>query len=236
MSQVGLIAPLEPPCDEYASVLGDLGISMRTVVTDAADSHRLSDVRDAGDLDRLVPAARELGAAGVDYVVWACTSGSFAGGLAAAREQQAAIADAAQAPATSTSLALLDALQALGADVVDVVSPYPLDVTDTLVAFLADAGVRVLSTVDAATPGPSVSKRLTAADLVAGLGEDRLARLSIVPDTAVSGCAVAAELPEHTRRRTLFANQWTIWRIVEQYGGTAPHPSLGPLSGLPMTP
>ncbi|MGW1345474.1 maleate cis-trans isomerase family protein [Kribbella sp. NPDC002412] len=79
-------------------------------------------------------------------VAYACTSGSFVGGLTG----EAALVDAmvaAGAPAAvTTSGALLLALRHLGISRVATVTPYTDDLTALLTAFLAEAGVEVVAT------------------------------------------------------------------------------------------
>jgi maleate cis-trans isomerase len=231
MKPIGVISPLEAPNDDYPRMLGELKIPHTSVVTAAADSHQLDDVRAAGDHNLLASAARSLADAGAGSVIWACTSGSFTFGLAGAQAQAAAMQAAAGVPATSTSMALLDALAALEVTRVDVLSPYPQEVTDALEAFLAEAGVSVAETTLAATAGPSVSKRITSDDVTRFLAHSSHDRLLVVPDTAISGCALSEKLTGRLRNSAIFANQWTIWAAASQEDRSASHAGLGPLSG-----
>ena len=96
-----------------------------------------------GSIERLAPAATRLAAMGCRAVMWACTSGSFVGGRRWAVEQAEVLAAVCGRPAGSTSLALVEAVAALGADAVDLLSPYPPPVGDRLVAFLEDSGIGV---------------------------------------------------------------------------------------------
>ena len=54
-----------------------------------------------------------------------------------------ALSKATGLPATSPSLAMLEAVRTLGADTVDVVSPYPAELSHRFLQFLDDAGVHV---------------------------------------------------------------------------------------------
>lgn len=230
MTSLGLIAPLEPLASEYETILAESGIGVATVVTDAADSHDLDDVTAAGADDLLSPAAADLARQGADAVVWACTSGSFAAGLAAARRQVDLLADAARCPATSTSVALLDALQLLGVDEISLLSPYPQPVTDRLLGFLADAGVAVAAVTILPTQGPSVSSRLDARQLAGAARTLGSTRLVVVPDTAIPGCvlwpAVEIDAP------VVFANQWTLWRGLTLVEAPVTHRGLGVMAGV----
>ncbi|HSH23121.1 MAG TPA: hypothetical protein VK975_03575, partial [Acidimicrobiales bacterium] len=89
--------------------------------------------------------AEELGRRGVDVALWAFTSGSFVLGLEGARNQVAGIAEALGVPASSTSLALVDACNAVGAARVAIAATYPADVAHAFGRFLAEAGIEVVS-------------------------------------------------------------------------------------------
>jgi maleate cis-trans isomerase len=68
---------------------------------------------------------RELAARGCDAVIWACTSGSFIGGLGWAKSQQRSLEEAAGVKSTSTTLAFLAALEHRGNCKVHVLGAYP---------------------------------------------------------------------------------------------------------------
>lgn len=88
-------------------------------------------------------AARDLAYARPDVVMYGCTSGSFLDGFG----NEARIADriAAQigVPAFTTSTAVIEALRALGARRVFMVTPYPDDVNEHELGFLAHHGFEV---------------------------------------------------------------------------------------------
>lgn len=93
-------------------------------------SHSLESVWATGSLDILISAARKLADAGCMALVWPCKCASFIGGLKWAIDQAEALTKKATGlVATSTSLALLAALRQLSADTVDVLSPYPAQLT-----------------------------------------------------------------------------------------------------------
>ena len=229
MITIGLIAPLEPLASEYDAVIADCRCRSLSAVTEAADSHALADVTAAGDLDRLVPAAKTLSTGGADVVVWACTSGSFFGGLAVAESQLRTIYEATSRPTTTTSLALLDCLRTLNVNAIGLLSPYPAEVTDRLIAFLREARVSVVELRSLPTSGPSVSSQLGAEQLsseVAAFGE---VPIVVVPDTAILGCSLWPTL--ETEVPVVFANQWTLWRALCLAGVAPSHRNLGILDG-----
>jgi maleate isomerase len=102
------------------------------------------------DLARLVSehetlseGVRTLIAIAPEVVAYACTSGSFVGGIAGERAMCEAMTRAGTVPSVTTSGALLEALADLGARRVALVTPYTVSVTRALEEYVAEAGVRV---------------------------------------------------------------------------------------------
>ncbi|MDZ4268213.1 MAG: Asp/Glu racemase, partial [Mycobacterium sp.] len=77
---------------------------------------------------------------------YACTSGSFVGGLAAEQALVAAMMQAGAPAALTTSGALLAALRYMGISRIATATPYTADLTVGLNSFLGEAGVEVTST------------------------------------------------------------------------------------------
>ncbi|MER6969288.1 decarboxylase, partial [Streptomyces halstedii] len=102
------------------------------------------------DLARLVSehetlgdAVRALNAVAPEVVAYACTSGSFVGGVAGEKAMREAMTRAGALPSLTTSGALLDALTELGARRIALVTPYTVSVTQSLEEYLAEAGITV---------------------------------------------------------------------------------------------
>lgn len=186
-----------------------------------------------GAPQRLAPAGTRLVGQGAQAVVWACTSASFVGGLAWAREQVRALQAALGVPVTSTALAFLEALEALGHDHVDLLSPYPDDVTLRLVSFLREAGVTVRHAKALDCPYAADSHR---ADLPAEIRRFRdqhpdTSMPLLVPDTAVNTLARLAALGHEAGSVVLTANQVSLWAGLRRLGWSAcPTTLLGDLA------
>jgi maleate isomerase len=102
------------------------------------------------DLARLVSEHETLGdgvrtltAVAPEVVAYACTSGSFVGGIAGERAMCEAMTQAGAVPAVTTSGALLEALTELNVRRVALVTPYTVSVTRALEEYVAEAGVAV---------------------------------------------------------------------------------------------
>lgn len=92
--------------------------------------------------DETERAARELGTAEVDVIVWGCTSGSV---VVARDELERCIEEASGIQAISTMGAVLAALEALGSRTIALGTPYVRFVNEAEVECLEQAGFRVPS-------------------------------------------------------------------------------------------
>lgn len=118
MTTVGLLYPGHAAEDDFPriEVMLDSDIRVPLFHTDIdEDARRVENLREAGAPDRLSAGVEELRMAGAESLVWACSGGSFAYGWDGAHEQAAALARAAGLPASSSSVAFVEAVRELGA-------------------------------------------------------------------------------------------------------------------------
>lgn len=157
-------------------------------------------------------------------VAYACTFGSFVGGLAG----EAALVDAmvaAGAPAAvTTSGALLMALRHLGISRVATVTPYTNDLTAGLSAFLAEADIAVV-----ATAGLGLIAQIwavpyeTTVELVRSVDNDD-AEAVFISCTNLPTYDVIAGLEAALGKPVLSANQVTMWSAL----ALTDHQATGP--------
>lgn len=167
-------------------------------------------------LDNLATAARSLLPLAPDAAMWACTSGSFILGRRHALAQAAAIADLLGRPASSTSLAFVHALEALGATRVAVLATYPQAAADAFARFLGESGVEVsaLHSLGATGGQDAFALPLDAVESAAnGLVDDGVQAL-LVPDTAMAGFELVRRLEARHGIPVLAANQVTVWEAL----------------------
>ncbi len=240
---LGILLPDDGP-DDYEwhelggeAVPGEGALPAIAVGKVASDGHHEPGALTAlGAVERLAPVGERLvRERGARAVVWACTSGSFIGGLAWARAQAAGLEARLGVPVTSTALAFREALEALGERRVDLLSPYPQDVTDRLVRFLGEDGGAEVARVEALDcPFAADSHRL---DIVAAVAEFARAhpaddRPLLVPDTAVNTLRRLEAMASAAGRPLLTANQVTLWAGLERLGwASAPAGYLRQLAG-----
>ncbi len=222
---------------EYCDVIADCAepVVQWQVVTEAADSHALADVRAMGADERLGAGVDRLRRWRPDAILWACTCASFVLGRAAAVEQCRTLGARAGVPWRSTSVALVGALRALGEDTVAILSPYPGELTDALVAFLAEWGVAVEAVRWLDRPTARRSELLDADALAGPLAELPGRARVLIPDTAVWGMEVCAELARRTDRPLLASNQVTVWTALALLGLPTGEARLGDLAGEALT-
>jgi maleate cis-trans isomerase len=182
----------------------------------AGDDHAVEALLQTARVENLLEAASRFATLAPDVVVWACTSGSFIIGRDGAERQAAALREATGVPATSTSLAFVDALAALGARQVAVVATYPEPASRALVAFLRAFGIEVTSLqwLDAPSGLDAAlidDDRLTPA--VRKAAADRPDAV-VIPDTALPTMQRIERLEAIAGRPVVTANQVTLWAAL----------------------
>ena len=231
-AKLGLIVPDDGPLDYELYRLGPWlernGIEISVETDDsptpgvevAADSERLEHcLRQTGSDDALHPCARRLAEKGCEAIVWACTSGSFIGGHRWAREQANRIRGVSDLPATSTTLAIIEALAALDCRQIDLLSTYPAFVTKRLVEALAGAGIEVVETVSLeCDPNDGVAvyaNYVIKLDLMDALnsfqGNSVSTRPILVPNTSMNTLELIDEMETLAGRTVVTANQASLW-------------------------
>jgi maleate cis-trans isomerase len=199
------------------ALFGDGSVVADVVHTSVGeDAHRIDALLDLGSEERLREGAATLREHGAEVAVWACTSGSFVFGWDGARAQSARLRDDFGGPASSTSLAFVEALGALGLRRVAVAATYPEPVTDSFASFLAAAGIEVIA---------GGSRGIVTAEEVGTLERDAVLALVkgcdhpdadavLVPDTALHTARWLDVLEGTVGKPVLTANQVTVWEAL----------------------
>lgn len=185
---------------------------------------------DVSDDNDVHVAAKSLSAVNPGVVAYACTSGSFVNGIVGARHISKVMEAASGAPGISTSEALLEALDHLGASHVVAVTPYVEELTLRLGDFLEEAGHSVVSQAGLGLEGGiwEVPYRTTC----------ELIRAADVPDADVIfiSCTnlptydLIAPLERELGKPVLSANQVTAWASLRRLGKSAVGPGQRLLS------
>ncbi|WP_020668896.1 maleate cis-trans isomerase family protein [Amycolatopsis nigrescens] len=160
--------------------------------------------------DLLVPQPRA--------VAYSCTSGSFVGGARGERALVDAMLAAGAPAACTTSGALVRACAELGVRKLAVVTPYVDEVTDRLLAFLAESGVRTTAAIGLGLLGEiwkmSYADVLAAASGLDTSGADAL----FISCTNVPTFDLVAPLTRRLGIPVLTANQVTMHAALRLAG------------------
>ncbi|SCF94327.1 maleate isomerase [Streptomyces sp. MnatMP-M17] len=187
------------------------------------------------DLARLVSehetlgeAVRALGASEPEVIAYACTSGSFVGGPVGERAMCEAMTRAGEVPSLTTTGALVEALEELGASRIALVTPYTESVTQALEDYLAEVGVTVtgrafLGLTRHIWKVPYRSVVDMAREAVVGSADALFISCTNLPTYDA-----IPQLEAELRMPVLSANQVTMWAALRRLGAHA----VGPYQGL----
>jgi maleate isomerase len=157
-------------------------------------------------------------------MAYACTSGSFIGGLAGEAALVTAMTAAGAAAAVTTSGALLQALHHLDVRRIATATPYVPEITVGLTAYLAEAGVEVVAasglglTSDIWTVPYDVTVRLVRDTDTAD------AQAVFISCTNLPTYDLIATLERELGKPVLTANQVTMWSALNVVGRKAVGP------------
>jgi maleate cis-trans isomerase len=234
---VGLLYPGFGAEDDFPALERRLGGAVRLPLVHTSvgeDAHRVDALLDLGSAERLAEGARHLMDPAPDSVMWACTSGSFVFGWDGAHEQVDNLAKLLGLPVSSTSIAFVEAVRALGLRRVAVAASYPQDVATYFVEFLRRGGVEVAALgshgiVTAAEVGTLDKDRVV--EMVRS-GDVDDAQAVLVPDTAMHSLAWLEDLEEAIGKPVLTANQVTVWEGIRIAGAATRLDGMGTLFHL----
>lgn len=236
---VGLLYPGFSAEDDFAALEVRSGDTLRLPLVHTSvgeDAHRLDALLDLGSSARLAEGAESLRVFNPDSVLWACTSASFVFGWEGARSQVEAIADRLGLPASSTSIAFVNAVRWLGLTRVAVVASYPDDVAQHFVAFLRAGGIEVTWMGSHGIVTAKEVGLLDRTDVVAMVeaADTTQAEALLIPDTAMHSLAWLIDLERAAGIPVLTANQVTIWEGCSLVGEPPRLDGLGTLFNPPM--
>ncbi|NJQ01899.1 maleate cis-trans isomerase family protein [Streptomyces zingiberis] len=178
--------------------------------------------------ETLRAATQALCAVSPEVVAYACTSGSFVTGIAGERAMCAAMEGTGEMPALTTSGALLDALEEIGARRIALVTPYTASVTQSLEDYLAEGGVTV---TDRAFLGLTCHIWKVSYRSVVEMARRAVtdgAEALFISCTNLPTYDVIPQLEAELRMPVLSANQVTMWAALRRIGEQA----VGPYQAL----
>lgn len=230
---IGLLYPGFSAEDDYPALEDRLEGALRLPLVHTSvdlDAHEVGALLDLGAPARLAEGARKL-PQDVDAVMWACTSGSFVFGWDGARKQVDELGAILGKPTSSTSIAFVEALRALGLTRVSVAASYPEPVAQRFVEFLGRGGMTVTAMgFHGIFTAAEVGKLDQAGVLeLARAADVDGAEALLVPDTAMHTLDYLEALEEAVGIPVLTANQVTVHEGLRLLGPVPRLPNLGAL-------
>jgi maleate cis-trans isomerase len=231
---VGLLYPGYGAEDDYPALEARLGGAVRLPLVHTSvgeDAHRVEALLDLGHATRLAEGARELASHRPDSVMWACTSGSFVFGWDGARDQVDVLSRELQLPVSSTSIAFVNAVHALGITRVGVAASYPQDVAARFFEFLDKGGIDVIGTASHGILTAAEVGLLDHDDVVSLVQTVDTAEVDalLIPDTAMHSLAWLDDLEVAAGKPVLTANQVTVWEGLNLLGAVPRLEGMGSL-------
>jgi maleate isomerase len=185
--------------------------------------------RRVSEHETLGDAVRTLVAVAPETVAYACTSGSFVGGLAGERAMCEAMTRAGAMPSVTTSGALLEALTELGAHRVALVTPYTESVTRALEEYVGQAGITVTGCAFMGLTRHIWKVRYRdVADMARRAVRTAAADVLFISCTNLPTYDVIPQLEAELRIPVISANQVTMWAALRRMGTRA----VGPYQAL----
>lgn len=219
MDSVGIVVPHDMALDRelWRWTPDDITLLLtRTPYSPLAVTTEL--VEDLGDPEMIARAATDLIAVEPLAYAYACTSASFIYGVAGERAIAEAVTTATGRPAVTTSGALVAAVGELGLDRVAVADPYDRHLSKAFVAYLSEAGIRVVGeeylglTQEIWRLDPETLSRFL-------LGADRPdADGLVVACTNMATYDLITRLEAAIGKPVITANQATMWALLGLVG------------------
>lgn len=237
-SRIGVVVPFDFELDwDYWRFLPE-GVSLyftRTPVLRRGVG--LSLARSIGSPAAIARATKAILSLRPASVLYACSSGSFIGGVEGEAAIRRAMLDAGARAATTTSGAMVEALRSCGIQRVAVATPYTRPLTQRLVEFLEEAGFSVPSVhyLGLSSSIPKVSQS-TIRHLVRESSHPR-AEAVFVSCTALRTYGLVADMEAEIGQPVFTADQVSLWsaiRAAEPDALSPEHPGWVIGGGDPM--
>lgn len=222
---IGLVAPfdfaLDDECWRWLPAETSLYVTRTARLEDTAVTAELAEA--VGDTKVVMPCVASLISSEPSSVAYACTSGSFVGGIAGETLLRKAMVQAGAKEAVTTSGALLEALNHLGLKKIAIATPYNEELTRLLADFLKSAGIEVVK-----------AGYLNSEQDIMHIGYDAVKNMADIVDhpeaeavffscTNLRTFDIITELEQKLGKPVLSANQVTMWAALKAGGIAMPN-------------
>jgi maleate isomerase len=181
--------------------------------------------------DSATRGAAELATAHASVIAFACTSGSFIGGVSGEETLRARLLEAGGVPVVTTSGAFIEALRALNVTNVVVATPYPDPINDSERDFIRTNGIAVAS-----IGGLGISESVKIGHCTPQQAFDLAVELDtpeadgvFISCTNFRSFEIIDRLEQKLGKPVVSSNQATFWKSLKLLGHTDPVPGIGSL-------
>jgi maleate isomerase len=174
-----------------------------------------------GDRRAVRRATRDVLTPEPGVVAYACTSGSFVEGAAGEEVLRRTMEDAGAPAACTTSGALIAALRMLGVTQLAIATPYVQPVTQRLVAYLAEHGVRTVSSEGLGLLGNIWRVTYSEVVEIVRAADNPVAGALFISCTNLPTYDLIEPLEQALGKPVLTANQVTMWAALRAMGREA---------------
>lgn len=232
-TRIGLLYPVSSGfTQEYRDFAAglDVPVELHMVRTGGLDRHDSIGIIETGKIDRLRAGIHALRVHKPHVVAFACTCASF-GYPKGAWEQAAEMSRLAGVPATSASVAMVAACNAVGARTVALAATYPAEITLLLTDFLRSQGVTVAGSKSLSIMSGAEVSQLSADAVFGFIRQSGIAGTDaiVVPDTALFTLPHITRLENELGKFVVTANQAIMWHALRLAGVSSLNPRFGRL-------
>jgi maleate isomerase len=213
---IGLVAPFDFALDDECWRWLPAGVPLYVTRTARLeDTSVTTDLAEkVSDAKAVVPAVRSLISAEPASIAYACTSGSFVGGIPGEAALREVMRQAGAEEAVTTSGALLDALKAMNISRISIATPYNEELTQLLADFLETAGIEVVKAGYLNSEHDIMHIDYEAVRNMAAIVDHSDAEAIFFSCTNLRTFDVIEELEARYKKPILSANQVTMWAAL----------------------
>lgn len=232
-ARLGIVYPADGALDDEYWKLVPQGVTVHITRARMPDEDLtvqvLEDQADGADVEI---AAGHLSIIHPDAIAYACTSGSFIRGIGGDLDIIQRLEDASGVPCTTTSTASMNALKAVEANKLAVVTPYAGEINERLHKFLEDSGFEVVSFKSLGLVRDIFAQPLGAAYRLSKEADTPEAQAVFISCTNFRTVEILDALEQDLEKPVVSANQATMWEMLRLAGVNPRCEGLGTLYRL----
>lgn len=219
--RIGIIVPFDFAHDDEYWCYVPANVSLHITRTPfEAGPVSLNLVAAVSSRETVQTATKSIVAIQPEVVAYACTSGSFAGGVVGEARLRRWMLEAGARSAITTSGAAAAALRLLGAGSVAIAAPYDAAVTERLAVYLCESGFDVAKVETLGMGGGIEAVDAQGVIELAMRADSPSADAVFIACTNLRTVDVIGEIERRLRKPVVTANQATIWGALQAVGAS----------------